>query len=330
MTGVGWKLSRLAGILFLVFICQACADRGKVFDIDGSSTVYPISLAVAEEYTILHPGARLTVAFSGTGGGFERFCRGEVEVNDASRVIDAAEVAACRMRGISFIELPVALDAITVAVSAQNDFVRCLTVHELRRMFAPGSAVTTWRDVRPEWPRQAIQFFTPGTDSGTFDYFTHAVVGKAGASRTDVFPSEDDNVLVQGTAASPFAIGYFGYAYYRENRNRLRAVAVDDGGGCVSPTPDTITSGAYVPLSRPLFMYVAAQAADINAQLGGFVRFYLSPEARPYIADTGYLPLSGAVYQLAERRFEEHVTGSAFMDFAPGDSITSTVSEGLP
>jgi phosphate transport system substrate-binding protein len=262
--------------------------------LDGSSTVFPIAEAVAEEFQIANPEVRVTVGFSGTGGGFERFCAGETDISNASRPIDSDEVAACEAAGIEFTEIPVAWDGLSVVVNPANDFVTCLTVPELRRVWEPNSVVETWRDVRPEWPAENIRLYGPGTDSGTFDYFTETVNGETGASRPDYQASEDDNILVQGIAGDRYSLGYFGYAYYTESADRLKLVAVDGGAGCVTPSDATIADGTYAPLSRPIYMYVK-HAALARPEVNAFVTFLLT-EAGELVPSTGYHPLSVQEY----------------------------------
>ena len=281
--------------------------------IDGSSTVYPITLAVAEEFSIENPDANVSVAFSGTGGGFKKFCVGETQISDASRIVKSSEIEMCAAEGFEFIEIPVAFDALTVAVNKENDWATCMTVEELHMLWRPGSTVMAWSDIRPEWPNQEIILYAPGVDSGTFDYFTDEINGESGAVRTDFFPSEDDNVLVQGIEGDVNALGYFGYAYYLEEGEDLNAVSVDDGGGCVEPSTATIESGTYTPLARPLFIYVSKNAADSNPVVQDFVEFYLSEEAREFIADTGYALLDPVAYEISLERFNRRATGSIFI-----------------
>jgi phosphate transport system substrate-binding protein len=263
---------------------------------DGSSTVFPITEAMAEEFGLETGGAvRITVAQSGTGGGFKRFCAGETPISNASRPISDSERELCAQNGVDFVEFRVALDGLAVTVNPQNDFVECLTVQELRRIWEPGSTVRTWKDVRPEWPAEQIRLYGPGTNSGTFDYFTEEINGETGASRPDYTASEDDNVLVQGVEGDRQSLGYFGYAYVEENQGRVKKVAVDGGSGCVVPSPETVTSGQYTPLSRPLFIYLSRQALA-RPEVQAFVRFYLehAPELVPQV---GYVPLDAAAYQ---------------------------------
>lgn len=265
-------------------------------EIDGSSTVFPITEAVAEEFMAETGGdIRVTVALSGTGGGFRRFCSGETDISNASRPITEEEIEACAQAGVTYLELPVALDGLAVMVNPANDFVECLTTDELRQIWEPGSTVQNWSDVRAEWPAEPIRLYGPGTNSGTFDYFTEEIAGESGASRSDYTASEDDNVLVQGVAGDDGALGYFGFAYYIENQDQLKVVGVDGGSGCVTPTPTTIEDGEYAPLSRPLFIYVSEQSlADEAVQ--SFVEFYLSTAAE-LAGEVGYVPLSAASYE---------------------------------
>jgi phosphate transport system substrate-binding protein len=263
--------------------------------IDGSSTVYPIQEAVAEEFQIAHPDVRVSVGFSGSGGGFKRFCNGETDISDASRPIHDSERENCAAAGIEFTELPLAIDGLSVVVNPENDFVQCLTVQELKRIWEPGSEVTTWQDVRSEWPAEEISLYGPGTDSGTFDYFTEVIVGEDGASRPDYQASEDDNILVQGIAGDEYALGYFGYAYVVENPDRLKLVGVDSGNGCVQPADETIADGSYTPLSRPLFIYVK-HAALSKPAVREYVTYTLQ-NAPELVPSTGYLPLSAEDYQ---------------------------------
>jgi phosphate transport system substrate-binding protein len=264
--------------------------------VDGSSTVYPITEAVAEEFQRDHPEARVTVAISGTTGGFRKFCRGEADISDASRPIKSSELEACRDNGVDPMEVIVGFDGISVVANPANDFVDCLTTAELRRIWRPGSSVTTWRDVRIEWPAERIILYGPGADSGTFDYFTDAVVGEEDASRPDFTASEDDNVLVHGVAGDRYALGYFGYAYYVENADRLKLLAIDDGAGCIKPSYTTIQTRQYSPLTRPLFIYIDQDALH-RAEVKSFADFYLS-FAMKFLPQVGYVPLTEDRYRL--------------------------------
>jgi phosphate transport system substrate-binding protein len=296
--------------IFITFgILFGLSALGQDIRIDGSSTVYPITLAVAEEFSIDNPRVKTTVAFSGTGGGFKKFCNGELDVNNASRPISASEIAACKKNGIEFIELPVAYDGLTVVVHPSNTWAKCLSVAELKSMWEPNSKVTFWSDVRPSFPREKIVFYGPGADSGTFDYFTEVINGKSKAIRTDYFPSEDDNVLVKGVENNKNAIGFFGYAYYLEEGKKLSAVAV--GPKCVLPTDVTINNGTYEPLSRPLLIYVNKNNLA-KSSLKKFVEFYLSKNNRSIIRATGYVSLPDRVYDLVNTRFKTGKTGTIF------------------
>jgi phosphate transport system substrate-binding protein len=277
---------------------------------DGSSTVFPITEAIAEEFQKSQPGVRVTVGIAGTGGGFKRFTSGETDISNASRPIDPAEAAAAERNGLQYIELPVAFDGLSVLVNPNNNFVTSLTVEELKRIWQPESTVRRWSDVRREWPNREIHLYGPGTDSGTFDYFTEAIVGRAKASRPDFSASEDDNVLVQGISGDADSLGYFGFAYYAENRERLKLVGVDAGQGPVLPSAETILNGTYQPLSRPVFIYVSQRAAS-RPEVREFVRFYLT-HAKSLVEQVGYVPLPDEVYNLALARFEQGRTGSVF------------------
>lgn len=271
--------------------------------IDGSSTVFPVAEAVAEEFQIGNPEVRVSVGLSGSGGGFKRFCAGETDISNASRPISAGEIADCEAAGIGFTEITVAWDGLSVIANPANDFADCLTVQELARIWEPNSAVSTWRDVRAEWPAEDISLYGPGTDSGTFDYFTETINGESGASRSDFQASEDDNILVQGVAGDRGALGYFGYAYYVENANTLKLLAVDGGSGCVRPSDETIADGSYAPLSRPLFVYVKHAALD-RPEVAAYVDFMLR-NAGELVPATGYHALTEAEYQEQLARIAE-------------------------
>ena len=262
--------------------------------IDGSSTVYPITSAVAEEFQKLHQDLRITVGFSGTGGGFEKFIAGETDINNASRYIKDEEKTSLDENGIAYKELEVAFDGLSVVVNHANDFVDYLTVDELKKMWEPSSTVMTWQDVRPEWPAEEIKFFSPGADSGTFDYFTEEVVGESGAIRTDITASEDDNVLVTGVAGEETAIGFFGYAYYQENKEALKIVPIDSGSGPIEPNDQTIMDGTYTPLSRPLLIYVREDALE-KEEVKAFVTYYLT-EGIALVPQVGYVSLPDENY----------------------------------
>ena len=293
---------------------NALADKkmkGNV-RIDGSSTVYPISEAVAEEFNAQYPRVRVTIGVSGTGGGFKKFTVGETDINNASRPIKGKEITKAGEEGVGFIELPVAFDGLSVVVNPQNDWVDHFTTEELQRIWQPESDVTYWSDVRPEWPNEKIKLYGPGTDSGTFDYFTEAINGKSQLCRADFTASEDDNVLVQGIAGDKYALGFFGYAYYIENTDKLRIAPIDGGNGPQIPTAETINTGAYSPLSRPLFVYVSDTAAA-REDIQIFVNYYLD-NAGELAGEVGYVALPEKAYELAKQRFEKKITGSVFAD----------------
>ena len=262
--------------------------------IDGSSTVFPITEAVAEEFSIENPGIKVPVGVSGTGGGFEKFIAKETDINDASRPIKEKEATAASAAGVEFVELKVAFDGLSVLVNPENNWVDSLTVEELTKIWAPDSTVKTWSDVRPEWPNEEIKFYAPGTDSGTFDYFTEEINGESGAIRPDFTGSEDDNVLVQGIAGDKNALGFFGYAYYEGNKDKLKIVPIDNGNGPVTPTFDTIKDGSYSPLSRPLFIYVNKKSLN-KPEVKEFVTFYLEI-AKDITPDVGYVALPDEEY----------------------------------
>ncbi len=285
--------------------------------IDGSSTVYPITEAVAEEFQIEHRGTyRVTVGISGTGGGFKKFCRGDIDIADASRPIKESERKACAEKGITYIELPVALDALAVVVNPANDWISCTTVAQLRAIWEPAAQekILRWNQIDPAWPDRPLRLFGPGTDSGTYDYFTAAVVGEEGASRGDFTASEDDNVLVQGVANDPGALGYFGFAYYIENRDKLKSVSIrnPETGECVEPSVENARTGRYQPLSRPLFLYVNPDSLDRPA-VATFVDMYLDPGfVTELVTEVGYVPLPEKAYRLAREKLAARRTGTAF------------------
>ncbi|MEU3299568.1 MULTISPECIES: PstS family phosphate ABC transporter substrate-binding protein [unclassified Streptomyces] len=246
--------------------------------VDGSSTVAPLSTAAAQLFQQQNPGVRVTVGTSGTGGGFEKFCNGETEISDASRPMQPEEKARCDRNGVKFEEFQVANDGLSVVVNKDNDFAECLTVEQLRKIWEPGSEVTNWNQVDPAFPDVELELFGAGTDSGTFDYFTQAVNGEEGRSRTDYTPSEDDNVTVQGVAGSEGGMGYFGLSYYEENQDKLKVLKIDGGDGCVAPSRTTVQNGTYKPLSRPLFIYPNAAALD-RREVEAFVEYYVENNA---------------------------------------------------
>lgn len=308
-------------LLVLTFIAAPLAlgpgvapAQEKTIKIDGSSTVYPVTEAVAEEFQKATKGkTNVTVGISGTGGGFKKFTRGETDISDASRPILAKEMEVAKKNGVSYIELPVAFDALTVMVHPSNTWVDKLTVAELKKVWEPEAQgkITNWQQVRNGFPDAPLKLFGAGADSGTFDYFTEAIVGKAKASRGDYTASEDDNVLVQGIAGDKNALGFFGYAYYAENKDKLKAVAIDGGKGkAVLPSEQTVIDGSYYPLSRPIFIYVNKKSLE-KPEVKEFVEFYLKNAAR-LAKEVKYVPLPAETYTAALERFKAGKTGTVF------------------
>ena len=289
------------------------AEAQAAIKIDGSSTVFPVAEAFAEEFQIQNRGkVRVTVGMSGTGGGFKKFCRGETDMSNASRPILTEEMEACRKAGIKYIEVPVAFDALTVVVNPANKWVKSLTVADLKKMWEPAAQgrISTWKQVRAEFPAEKLMLFGPGADSGTFDYFTEAVMGKSKSSRGDFTASEDDNTLVQGVENNKSALGYFGFAYYAAHKDKLRAVAIDGGKGPVLPSVENVINGTYQPLSRPLFVYVKESSAA-RPEVREFVQFMMS-QGSALVTEVGYVPLPDSAYKLALQHFNNKKLGSVF------------------
>lgn len=308
-----FKALTIAGILSTTFaVANTAAAAEKIIKIDGSSTVYPITEAVAEEFQKAQK-VKVTVGESGTGGGFKKFCRGETDISNASRPISQKEIDACKEAGIQYIELPIAFDALTVAVNAKNDWVKSLTVEELKKIWQPGSSVKNWKQVNSTFPDKALALYGPGTASGTFDYFTEAINGKSKASRTDYTPSEDDNVLVQGVTGNVGGMAYFGLAYYEENKDKLRAVPVAPKAGnpAVLPSAATVMDGTYQPLSRPIFIYVNATAAAFKPEVKAFVNYYLE-NAPTLVKEVKYVPLTTEDYTAVKDHFKAMKPGTGF------------------
>lgn len=300
-------------MMALSFMAVKAGADSKLIKADGSSTVYPITEAVAEEFQSVKKGkVKVTVGISGTGGGFKRFCRGETDISDASRPIKKSEIDACKEKNIEYIELPVAYDGLAVVINPKNTWAKSFTVADLKKMWEPSAEkkVTKWNQIRPEWPAVELKLFGPGSDSGTFEYFTEAVVGKAKSSRGDFTASEDDNVLVQGVSGDKGALGYFGLAYYEENKDKLKVVPIDGGKGPVSPTEKTVEDNSYQPLSRPLFIYIN-KAAVSRPEVKEFVEFYLK-NAPKLVKEAKYIALPAKAYKLAEERFAKMKTGTIF------------------
>ena len=295
------SLGVVAGITGLALLLTACggsttdgsADVGEAsgqVKIDGSSTVFPLTALAAEDFQLENPGIQVTVGSSGTGGGFEKFCRGETDANNASRPIEEDEVEACAAAGIEWAELQFAVDALTVVVNPANDWATCLTVEELNKIWEPGSTVNNWSEVREGFPDVPLKLFGAGTDSGTFDYFTEVINGEGGASRTDFTPTEDDNVTVQGVSGSEGGLGYFGLSYFIENSDALKALEIDGGAGCVAPSADTAQAGTYVPLARPLFVYPSKQALS-RPEVKAFFDYYVANDI-PIAEAAQFIPLN--------------------------------------
>ena len=289
----------ILGLTVFSMVTVAQDLEGSV-KIDGSSTVYPVTQAMAEEFSYAYPDVRVTVGVSGTGGGMEKFTIGETDINNASREIKPSEVDKAEKNGIEFSRFTVASDGITVVINPANDWAENMTVEELQMIWKPNSSVETWSDVRPEWPDEEIELYGPGADSGTFDYFTSVIVGAESESRADYTASEDDNVLVQGVSGSKYALGYFGYAYYEENQNKLKSVAVNG----VKPSSKTIENGKYKPLSRPLYIYVNNESVK-RPVVEEFLKFYFE-NGKELIPMVGYVPLTS--YQEQLEKVEELAT----------------------
>lgn len=306
------KSLALAAIISAAFTVQPTVAAEKIIKIDGSSTVYPITEAVAEEFQI-KTKTKVTVGESGTGGGFKKFCRGETDISNASRPILQKEIDACREAGVQFIELPVAFDGLTVVVNDKNNWVKSISVEELKKIWGPGSTVKNWKEVNPAYPDKKLSLYGPGTASGTFDYFSEAINGKAKSHRSDYTPSEDDNVLVQGVSGNEGAMGYFGLAYYEENKDKLRSVPVSAKAGApaVEATFDTVKNGTYIPLSRPLFIYVNATAAAFKPEVKAFINFYLD-NAPELVKEVKYVPLPAEDYAAVKAHFKAMKPGTGF------------------
>jgi phosphate transport system substrate-binding protein len=296
---------------------RSASGTPRLIEVDGSSTVFPITEAVAEEFRKENRGIDVTVGTSGTGGGVQKFCRDEIDVSDASRPIKATEAESCSKTGVQFIEIPVAYDGLAVVVNPKNTWATSMTVAELKKLWEPAAQgkVVRWSHIREGWPDREIHRVGEGVDSGTFDYFTEAIVGKEAQSRGDYTSSEDDNVIVQGVSGDPLALGYFGYAYYEENKDKLKLVGIDDGDdkngqGAIAPSPETVKNGTYRPLSRPVFIYPKLKALD-RPEVKSFVDFYLS-KGIPLIREVGYIPLTDREYELVRNRVTTRKTGSMY------------------
>lgn len=303
----------LTTALLSAAVTTGSAVASPIVKIDGSSTVFPITEAVAEDFQIAKRGAvRVTVGISGTGGGFKKFCRNEIDIVNASRPITQLEMEACKETGVQYIEMPIAFDALTVVANPKNTWSKTITVEELKKIWEPSAqgTITNWNQINPDWPDKKIKLYGPGADSGTFEYFTEAVVGKAKSSRGDFTASEDDNVLVQGVASDIYALGFFGFAYYIENSKKISAVAIDNGSGGVLPSTASVENNSYKPLSRPIFIYVNAKSAD-KAEVTEFVNFYMQ-NATELVKEVKYFPLSKEVYNLNLEHLNKKKLGTVF------------------
>ncbi len=308
------NFKKLAAIFaFIAMISShSKAFAGGTIAVDGSSTVYPITEAVAEEFQKQSNGAMVTVGISGTGGGFKRFCKGETDISDASRPIKVKEIDQCFDNGIEYVELAIAFDGLAVVVNPKNTWANTLTVKELKKMWSSDAQtkIMNWNQINPNFPDAPLKLAGPGTDSGTFDYFTEAINGKAGASRGDYIASEDDNVLVQAVASDVNALGYFGLAYVAENKDKLKAVAVDGGNGAILPSAETVINGTYQPLSRPLLIYVNKKSLN-KPEVKAFVEYYLK-SVSGLVKEVGYIPLPAEAYEYAKNRLSSGKIGSIF------------------
>ncbi|MGD1850348.1 MAG: PstS family phosphate ABC transporter substrate-binding protein [Cyanophyceae cyanobacterium] len=310
---------------------ETTTDGGVSGDVlvDGSSTVFPISEAMAEEFMKANSGSRVTVGVSGSGGGFKKFCVGETDVSNASRPIKQSEIDICAENGIDFVELPVAFDGLSVVVSTENEWAACLKPEELGKMWEPGAegAINNWNQVRPDFPDTELSLYGPGTDSGTYDYFTDATTGEEGESRGDYTASEDDNVIVQGVTSDSGGLGFFGFAYYAENKDKLKVVEIENSDGeCIAPAEETIADGTYNPLARPIFIYVSTKSLEEKPAVKAFIEFHLAEANEGLISEVGYVPLPKDLSPKATERFNSATPGSIFEG---GSSVGVKLSDKL-
>lgn len=313
----------------LTLALAACGSSKPDVLIDGSSTVFPISEAMAEEFMAENSDVLVTVGVSGTGGGFEKFCAGETDISNASRPIKAEEMELCEQAGVEYIEVPVAFDGISIVVNPENDWATCLKPEELGKMWEPGAEgnMVTWNQIRDEYPDNDLTLYGPGTDSGTYDYFTDATTGEEGESRGDYTASEDDNVIVQGVGADSGALGFFGFAYYEENKDSLSIVEIENSDGdCVAPSVETIADGSYNPLARPIFFYVSKEALETKAAVSDFVDFNLDTANEELIEEVGYVALPADIHEKVIARIEAMTEGSIFKG---GSSVGVKLSDKL-
>jgi len=320
-----FKSATLSAVALLLTVGAASAQN-KIISVDGSSTVFPITEAMAEEFQKSNKGIKVTVGIGGTGGGFKKFCRGEIDISDASRPIRDVEREECKKNNVEYIELPIALDALTVMVNPKNDWAKEMTVAELKKIWEPEAQgkIMNWKQVRASFPDRPLKLYGAGVDSGTYDYFTAAIVGKEHSSRGDFTASEDDNVLVQGIAGDLNALGFFGLAYYLENKDKLKAVAIKlkDDSKAVEPSVEGARDGTYQPLSRPIFIYVSKKAAETKPEVVQFVDFYLNKDhASKLVKEVGYVPLPENAYEVFAKRFKDRQLGTAFHGSKIGVSV---------
>jgi phosphate transport system substrate-binding protein len=315
----------LSAVVLLLSV-GATSAQNKIVTVDGSSTVFPITEAVAEEFQKIDRGIKVTVGIGGTGGGFKKFCRGEIDISDASRPIRVDERADCKKNSVEFIELPIALDALSVMVNPKNDWVKEMTVAELKTIWQPEAQgkIMSWKQVRAGFPDRPLRLYGAGIDSGTYDYFTAAIVGKERSSRGDFTASEDDNVLVQGISGDLNALGFFGLAYYLENKSKLKAIGIKmkDDSKAVEPSVETARDGSYQPLSRPIFIYVSKKSVDTKPEVAKFVEFYMDKNhASKLVKEVGYVPLTDNAYNVFAKRFKDRELGTAFHGSKIGVSL---------
>jgi len=326
-------LAKICALILLFGILIGCAKKEiRFISIDGSSTVYPIAQAISEEFSKKYGKVKISIGISGTGGGFKKFTRGEIDIANASRPIRPNEMDLAKRNKIEYIELPIAFDGLAIVVNPKNKWVDYLTTKELRKLWKPDAEgkVTKWNQIREGWPNEEIHLYGPGVADGTFDYFTEAIVGEAKSSRGDYTSSEDDNVLVHGVASDKLALGYFGLSYYEENRDKLRLVPIDDeddtnGKGPILPKMESIEKGTYQPLSRPLFIYVNRKSAE-RKEIQDFVEFFLKNAYR-LVREAKYVPLPREGYRLVEARFRNRITGSVFFNAKPGINIEGVLKK---
>lgn len=321
------NLKLFTGSIFTIAALLLISCGGKpapTVMIDGSSTVFPINEAIAEEFQKEHRGIRVTVGISGTGGGLKKFSTGEIDITGGSRPIKESENKQCEKNGIEYIEIPIAYDGLAVMVNPQNTWANSMTVKELKMLWEPEAQdkITKWSQIRKGWPNDNIRLYGAGADSGTYDYFTQAIVGKEHSSRGDFTASEDDNILVQGIAGDKFALGFFGLAYYEENKDKLKLIAIDNGRGPVAPSLETVKNGTYQPLSRPLFIYINKKSLEEKPEVKNFVNYYIK-HAGTLSRQVGYIPLPESAYSLVQKRVENRTTGTLFT----GSKVGLTVEE---